>query len=67
MDAARLKPGLNVTVNVKFLPIYEEEVTGEISFLTLSAEYPEIFREFRVSVRCTPQSAVPVLDPKELR
>ncbi|KAK1124219.1 hypothetical protein K0M31_006594 [Melipona bicolor] len=67
MDAARLKPGLDVTVNVKFSPIHEEEVTGEISFLTLSAEYPETFHEFRVSVRCTPQSAVPVLDPTELR
>lgn len=67
MDAARVKPGLDVIVNVKFSPVYEEEVTAEISFLTLSPDYPETFREFRIPVRCTPQTAIPVLEPKEVR
>ncbi|KOC68528.1 hypothetical protein WH47_06319 [Habropoda laboriosa] len=67
MDAARVKPGLHVTINVKFSPIHEEEVTAEISFLTLNPDDTKNFHEFRVSVRCTPQTALPVLDPKEVR
>lgn len=67
MDAARVKPGLNVVINVKFSPIYEEEVTAEIAFLTLSPDYDNNFHEFRVHVHCTPQIAEPILEPKELR
>lgn len=67
MDAARVKPGLDVIVNVKFSPVHEEEVTAEISFLTLSPDYPETFHEFRVPVHCTPQTATPVLEPTEVR
>lgn len=67
MDAARVKPGLQVAVNVKFSPIYEEEVTAEIAFLTLSPDYDQNFHEFRVYVHCTPQIAMPILDPDELR
>ncbi|KAG9429456.1 hypothetical protein HZU67_08786 [Apis mellifera carnica] len=67
MDAARVKPGLNVVVNVKFSPIHEEEVMADIAFLTLSPDYDNKYHEFRVHVHCTPQLVQPILEPTELR
>lgn len=67
MDAARIKPGLHVTVNVKFSPVHEEEVRAVISFLTLNCDDTKMFHQFCVPVRCTPEHALPVLDPKELQ
>ena len=46
MDAARVKPGLQTTVNVKFSPVNDEKVAAEISFLTLNPDDPKTFHEF---------------------
>ncbi|XP_076390598.1 cilia- and flagella-associated protein 74 [Megachile rotundata] len=67
IDAAKVKPGLHVTVNVKFSPVNDEKVTAEISFLTLNPDHPNTFHKFRVPVRCTPESPVPIVDPRELK
>ncbi|CAL7945540.1 unnamed protein product [Xylocopa violacea] len=67
MDAAKVKPGLDASINVKFSAVHEEVVTADICFLTLNPEDRKTLRQFRVPVRCTPRSAMPVIDPVELR
>lgn len=67
MDAAKVKPGLHVTVTVKFSPVNDEKVTADISFLTLKPDDTKTFHEFRVRVLCTPKNPVPILDPPEIR
>lgn len=67
MDAVRVKPGLQTTVNVKFSPVNDEKVAAEISFLTLNPDDPKTFHEFRLPVLCTPECPVPVLEPNEIR
>lgn len=67
MDAARVKPGLHVTINVKFSPVHDEKVIAEISFLTFNPDNPETFHELRVPVLCTQANPEPVVDPTEVR
>ncbi|XP_076751574.1 uncharacterized protein LOC143423853 [Xylocopa sonorina] len=66
-NAARVKPGLDASFNVKFSAMHEEVVTADIRFLTLNSKDTKTLHQFCVPVRCTPRTAMPVIDPTELR
>ncbi|XP_033210922.1 cilia- and flagella-associated protein 74-like [Belonocnema kinseyi] len=65
--ATRLRPGLQVTLTVKFSSEKEEDVKADLIFLTLSPENPEDFHIFRICVLCLPKKPIFLIEPTELR
>ncbi|KAF7417669.1 hypothetical protein HZH68_000322 [Vespula germanica] len=66
-SAAKLKPGLHVKINIKFLPIHEEEVIAMIHFLTFGPDNPTTYHRFSIPIHCLPEIPIPIIDPQEIR